>query len=295
MEIKTISATKMCSTLINYVPIGTIAYLKTKDSEVRQVKLIKVEWVKDGFPRCEWKVAGMKEHQIGSWCALPSGMIYESEFKAQHGSAEKCHHEGLLCATAKFNLYEEFEKSHGKFDINRFDTHGTWDDILSISTIRMSNDGTMPIEYNTPFCVEIDSNGIHAWIPSVSNGTRFLTKEAALASYKPKKTITFEDDDDDDDDEHCDIMDTYNGHNAKFVKKINAAWKSGRYNQDFGLIVYSIAQRDYSECEEKFGCDMVNFLSSIIDDCNKDSIHNVLENICDDQDLETILSFIRYK
>ena len=93
----------------------------------------------------------------------------------------------------------------------------------------------------------------------------------------------------------CDIMDTHNGHNANLVEKINAAWKSGRYNQDFGFIVYSIAQRDYLECEEKFGCDMGNFLSAIIDDCNKDSIHNVLENICDDQDLETILSFIRYK
>jgi hypothetical protein len=293
MEIRTISATKMCSTLINFVPVGTIAYLKTKDSEVRQVKLIKVEWVNDGFPRCEWKVAGMKEHQFGSWCALPDGMIYGTEFDAQHGSAENCSHKGLLCTTAKFNLYEEFEKSHGKFHINRFDTHGTWNDILSISTIKMEKDGTMPIESETPFCVEIDSDGVHAWIPSVSNGTRFLTKEAAIASYKPKKTITFEDEEDDD--ERCDIMDTHNSHNAELVRKINAAWKSGKYNQDFGYIVYSIAQRDYSECKEKFDCDMGNFLSSIIDDCDFGCIHNVLENVCDDQDLETILSFIRYE
>lgn len=93
----------------------------------------------------------------------------------------------------------------------------------------------------------------------------------------------------------CDIMDTYNAHNKELVRKINAAWKSGKYNQEFGYITYSIANRDYNECKEKFDCDMDNFLSSIIDDCNKDSIHNVLENVCDDQDLETILSFIRYE
>lgn len=287
MEIKTISASRWCSTLINYVPVGTVAYLKTKDSEVRQVKLVKVEWVKDGLPRCEWKVAGMKEHQIGSWCALPIGMIYESEFKAQHGSAEKCHHEGLLCATAKFNLYEEFMKSHGKFDINRFDTRGTWSDILSISTIRMSNDGTMPIEYDTPFCVEIDSNGVHAWIPSVINETRFLTKEAALASYKPKKTITFEDDEDDD--AHCDIMDTYNSHNKELVRKINAAWKSPKYHDRFGDILFALGCRDKQEIQDKF---------DVIIDCNEtamDNAHEIMEGVCDDWDLETILSFIRYE
>lgn len=92
-----------------------------------------------------------------------------------------------------------------------------------------------------------------------------------------------------------DIMDTYNAHNPELVRKINNAWKSGKYNQDFGYIVYSIAQRDYSECKEKFDCDMGNFLSSIIDDCDFGCIHNVLENVCDDQDLETILSFIRYE
>ena len=94
---------------------------------------------------------------------------------------------------------------------------------------------------------------------------------------------------------YTDIMDTYNAHNKELVRKINAAWKSGKYNQEFGYIIYSIANRDYNECKEKFDCDMDNFLSSIIDDCNKDSIHNVLENVCDDQDLETILSFIRYE
>jgi len=276
----------MCSTLINYVPVGTIAWLKTKDAEVRQVKLVRVVW--GDVPRCEWKVAGLKEHQFGSWCALPSGMIYGTEFDAQHGSAKKCHHEGLLCATAKFNLYEEFEKSHGKFDINRFNTHGTWNDILSISTIRMSNDGTMPIEYATPFCVEIDSNGIHAWIPSVSNGTRFLTREAALASYKPKKTITFEDEEEDD--AHCDIIDTYNGHNPELVRKINTAWKSDKYHNMFSEILLALLIRDHEEYIDKY-CEIEDYSG----DWAMEHAHEIMEGVCDDLDLETILSFIRYK
>ena len=94
---------------------------------------------------------------------------------------------------------------------------------------------------------------------------------------------------------YFDIMDTYNGHNAKLVKNINAAWKSPEYHYRFAFIVYSIAQRDYSECEEKLSCDMKDFLLSIIEDCDKDSIHKVLEEICDDIDLQTILLFIRYE
>ena len=94
---------------------------------------------------------------------------------------------------------------------------------------------------------------------------------------------------------YSDIMNTYNGHNEELVRKINTAWKNSVYRHRFAFVVYSIAQRDYSECEEKFNCDMGNFLASIIDDCDFESIHNVLQEICDDIDLQTILLFIRYK
>ena len=92
------------------------------------------------------------------------------------------------------------------------------------------------------------------------------------------------------------IMDTYNSHNKELVRKINAAWRDINKRWMFGYIVYAIAQRDYSECEDKFDIDdMGGFLASIIDDCDWGCIHNVLENVCDDQDLETILSFIGYE
>jgi hypothetical protein len=86
-----------------------------------------------------------------------------------------------------------------------------------------------------------------------------------------------------------DIIDTYNGHNAELVRKINAAWKDAKYHDSFGDILYALACRDMAEWEEKY--------NDIIHD-SEDAMnhaHEIMEGVCDDWDLETILSFIRYK
>ena len=88
------------------------------------------------------------------------------------------------------------------------------------------------------------------------------------------------------------ILYTYNGHDEVLVRRINEAWNDDEKRYMFAFIVYAIAWRDYTECEEKIGCDMGNFLSRIIDNCDPDAIHMVLELVCDDHDLETILSFV---
>ena len=90
---------------------------------------------------------------------------------------------------------------------------------------------------------------------------------------------------------HCrfDIMDTYNGHNPELVCKINSAWKDAKYHYSFGDILYALACRDMDEWEEKY--------NDIIHD-SEDAMahaHEIMEGVCDDLDLETILSFIRYK
>jgi hypothetical protein len=89
---------------------------------------------------------------------------------------------------------------------------------------------------------------------------------------------------------YCDIMDTYNGHNAELVRKINAAWKDGSYRREFMHILIAIAFRSNEDYIKKF------------DECPEDDgdwamnhAHEIMEGVCDDQDLETILSFIRYK
>jgi len=87
-----------------------------------------------------------------------------------------------------------------------------------------------------------------------------------------------------------DIMDTYNSHNPELVRKINAAWKSDKYRTRFMHILIAIAFRDSEEYIEKFD-------ESPEDDGEWaiNHAHEIMEGVCDDWDLETILSFIRYE
>lgn len=88
---------------------------------------------------------------------------------------------------------------------------------------------------------------------------------------------------------YSDIMDTYNGHNVELVRKINDAWKNPNFHERFGDILFAIGSRDKQEVQDKF---------DIVIDCNEtamDNAHEIMEGVCDDWDLETILSFIRYE
>lgn len=88
---------------------------------------------------------------------------------------------------------------------------------------------------------------------------------------------------------YSDIIDTRNAHNPELVRKINAAWKSPKYHDRFGNILFALGCRDKQEIQDKF---------DIVIDCNEtamDNAHEIMEGVCDDWDLETILSFIRYE
>lgn len=89
---------------------------------------------------------------------------------------------------------------------------------------------------------------------------------------------------------YYDIMDTYNGHNEELVRKINAAWKEKKYHDMFSEILLALLVRDHEEYLEKY---------QEIDDYSGDwamsHAHEIMEGVCDDMDLETILSFIRYE
>ena len=88
-----------------------------------------------------------------------------------------------------------------------------------------------------------------------------------------------------------DVMDTHNSHNAELVRKINAAWKSEKYHNRFKDILYALLMRDYNEYEYKY-CDIPKDADI---DYAIDHAHEIMEGVCDDLDLETILSFIRYE
>ena len=89
---------------------------------------------------------------------------------------------------------------------------------------------------------------------------------------------------------YYDIIDTYNGHNAELVRKINDAWKSTKYHNKFSEILLALLVRDHEEYIDKY-CEIEDYSG----DWAMEHAHEIMEGVCDDQDLETILSFIRYK
>ena len=89
---------------------------------------------------------------------------------------------------------------------------------------------------------------------------------------------------------YCDIMDTYNGHNKELVRKINAAWKDAKYHNSFSEILLALLVRDHEEYLDKY-CEIEDYSG----DWAMEHAHEIMEGVCDDWDLETILSFIRYK
>jgi hypothetical protein len=89
---------------------------------------------------------------------------------------------------------------------------------------------------------------------------------------------------------YTDIMDTHNGHNAELVRKINAAWKSDKYHDKFEGILHALLERDYEEYCDKFEVPEVT-----TSDYAMNHAYEIMEDVCDNRDLETILSFIRYE
>ena len=88
----------------------------------------------------------------------------------------------------------------------------------------------------------------------------------------------------------CDIMDTYNAHTPALVRTINAAWKKEVYHKLFGTILLALLYRDNMEYEQKFG-EILDYSEEYA----MEHAHEIMEGVCDDQDLETILLFIRYE
>ena len=86
------------------------------------------------------------------------------------------------------------------------------------------------------------------------------------------------------------IMDTTNAHDAELVRKINAAWNSEKYHDMFGAILLALLKRDTKEFEDRFDCDV-----TLSEKFAMNNAHEIMQGVGDDWDLETILSFVRYK
>ena len=81
------------------------------------------------------------------------------------------------------------------------------------------------------------------------------------------------------------IINPYNGHNRKLVDSICDAWDKD--SQRFAPILYAFCLRDREEMLEKFDSVPMTPEEAL------SNAHNIMENVCDDWDLECILNFIR--
>ena len=86
-----------------------------------------------------------------------------------------------------------------------------------------------------------------------------------------------------------DIMSSHTSHDDKLVRDINDAWNNPKYHSRFGFILEALADMYNDECEEKIGHTILHYEDAM------ENASDILEEICDDQDLHTILTFIRYK
>lgn len=118
----------------------------------------------------------------------------------------------------------------------------------------------------------------------------YLTREECLAANR-KQVEEF----DEPNTEPEGIMDETNGHNPNLVKEINEKWDKLR--PFFKTILCALYERDM---EEIYNSDAFRFEGSMDDAfkamCDEWDFHaaNYLQHIADDQDLETILTFVRY-
>lgn len=98
------------------------------------------------------------------------------------------------------------------------------------------------------------------------------------------------------------IMNTTNGHNPILVDAINAMYNTygNKYNEDLYRIVFSLAQRDRLEVEDKIMGEF-EFMSDFDNVENAPEVfferygYDFLIQICDDADLDTILSYCRFE
>ena len=81
------------------------------------------------------------------------------------------------------------------------------------------------------------------------------------------------------------IMDCTNCHNPILVEKINVGYNTKR--DDFIKIAQALALRDIEECKE-YNIDPNNLIQ--FEGC----VNEYLMRVADDQDLETILSYLRF-
>ena len=87
------------------------------------------------------------------------------------------------------------------------------------------------------------------------------------------------------------VMNTTNGHDAELVCAINTAWEDNAYHNAMLIILFAMITLYEDEYKEKVSA----LIPTSYDVISDDIASEVLMQICDDHDLQTILSFIGYE
>ena len=87
------------------------------------------------------------------------------------------------------------------------------------------------------------------------------------------------------------VMNASNGHNKDLVWKINVAWRDNAYRHAMLIILFAMITLYEDEYKEKVSA----LIPTSYDVISDDIASEVLMQICDDHDLQTILSFIGYE
>lgn len=188
----------------NYIPYGTIGFVRTNNNEIRMCKMVGAT-LKKNENNCgayqlyyEWKVAGIKPHQFTfSTCELTIGTIYRSEIGAQQGGASA---DRMKC-TSSIRIAEYLRNKYG-MSKECFSLGGTWYKLFSIETYGVMTNHTIARK-PTDFDIVVDENGISVSVPMldgcVDGVRRYPTYDAAYKAMKPLKVYSLDDDDDEED------------------------------------------------------------------------------------------------
>ena len=187
---------------LSYVPYGTIGWVKTKDNEVRQCKLVGAKWVQDRdctplYPVYEWRVAGIKEHQFGFGKAdtIPIGFISKTEHDAQiraYSSGGTMNGDGYVDVIPFLKDKYGMQRCCFKFG------GGALNENLEVMAYENYPDGSVRLT-KVDLDIEVTEKGFDITIPSIEGTDKkrrtYPTREKAIAARRPLKTYTFDDED----------------------------------------------------------------------------------------------------
>lgn len=218
---------------VMFIPFGTIAYAKFKDGVIRQAKCVGMlcqphevfargKWEKRSFGY-KWKIAGLPNMWFGSYSngmlyALDGssfihqcGNVYSTEEDAQFGDTDK--KGGVL--KMETCLFSKLYKAYGLDGWDNFYIRGN--DVY-LHAWKLKENGGLVLE-SVYFRFDVNENGLKLIVPDIDKGTHFATKQKAMASYKYKPIIGFDDEDKSQEEEYVNLNIKVKKSDVKRVKE----------------------------------------------------------------------------